>query len=140
MGDLFFDITINGPGIGGGPLVYGVFSPEGTGAWLGVAETGNGAGEWFTAEELKAPPPNLSDFTVAQNSVNLGFLSDVTNPQATGRYTITLNAWESATSPKSLAMVQISVNVIPLPGALPLMAGGLGLLGFMGWRRKRAAV
>lgn len=32
-----------------------------------------------------------------------------------------------------------SVQPIPLPGALPLMAGGLGLLGFMGWRRKRAA-
>ncbi|MBG6178725.1 hypothetical protein IWQ55_006592 [Labrenzia sp. EL_208] len=30
-------------------------------------------------------------------------------------------------------------TVVPLPAALPLLAGGLGLLGFMGWRRKRAA-
>lgn len=30
-------------------------------------------------------------------------------------------------------------TVVPLPAALPLMAGGLGLLGLMGWRRKRAA-
>jgi len=29
--------------------------------------------------------------------------------------------------------------VVPLPAALPLFAGGLGLLGLLGWRRKRAA-
>ena len=28
---------------------------------------------------------------------------------------------------------------VPLPAGLPLMAGGLGLLGLMGWRRKRKA-
>ena len=27
----------------------------------------------------------------------------------------------------------------PLPGALPLFAGGLGALGLLGWRRKRKA-
>jgi hypothetical protein len=27
----------------------------------------------------------------------------------------------------------------PLPGALPLFATGLGVLGLLGWRRKRAA-
>lgn len=27
---------------------------------------------------------------------------------------------------------------VPLPAALPLLAGGLGVLGFVGWRRKRA--
>jgi hypothetical protein len=30
------------------------------------------------------------------------------------------------------------VEVIPVPAALPLMLGGLGVLGFMGWRRKAA--
>jgi len=30
-------------------------------------------------------------------------------------------------------------NPVPLPAALPLFAGGLGLLGLLGWRRKRLA-
>ena len=32
-----------------------------------------------------------------------------------------------------------SVEAVPLPASLPLFAGGLGLLGLMGWRRQRAA-
>lgn len=35
--------------------------------------------------------------------------------------------------------IQVYASPIPLPGALPLMAGGLGLLGVMGWRRRRAS-
>ena len=30
-------------------------------------------------------------------------------------------------------------NPVPLPGALPLFATGLGALGLLGWRRKRKA-
>ncbi|MBG6178679.1 hypothetical protein IWQ55_006525 [Labrenzia sp. EL_208] len=32
-----------------------------------------------------------------------------------------------------------SVTPVPLPAALPVLAGGLGFLGFMGWRRKNTA-
>ena len=32
------------------------------------------------------------------------------------------------------------LNAVPLPGALPLFATGLGALGLLGWRRKRKAV
>ncbi len=38
--------------------------------------------------------------------------------------------------------VKISTNAIsavPLPAAFPLFAGGLGLMGLLGWRRKRSA-
>jgi len=30
-------------------------------------------------------------------------------------------------------------NIVPIPGALPLFATGLGALGLLGWRRKRKA-
>ena len=32
-----------------------------------------------------------------------------------------------------------SAHVVPLPAALPLFATGLGALGLLGWRRKKAA-
>lgn len=31
----------------------------------------------------------------------------------------------------------LKVTVVPVPAALPLLAGGLGVFGLMGWRRKR---
>lgn len=31
----------------------------------------------------------------------------------------------------------IKITPVPLPAALPLLAGGLGILGFLGWRRKQ---
>ncbi|MEM9633302.1 MAG: hypothetical protein AAGA50_18370 [Pseudomonadota bacterium] len=39
----------------------------------------------------------------------------------------------------SHALVRTAVSPVPVPLALPLLAGGLGFLGFMGWRRKRSA-
>lgn len=34
----------------------------------------------------------------------------------------------------------LQLMAVPLPAALPLFAGGLGLIGLLGWRRKRKAV
>lgn len=36
-------------------------------------------------------------------------------------------------------VLDTTVTPVPLPAALPLFAGGLGLLGLFGWRRKRMA-
>jgi hypothetical protein len=36
-------------------------------------------------------------------------------------------------------LTSVSTQVVPLPGALPLFATGLGLMGLLGWRRKRKA-
>ena len=50
---------------------------------------------------------------------------------------------QSATdpSPADILLGQMTANVsaIPIPGALPLFATGLGVLGLLGWRRKKAA-
>jgi hypothetical protein len=35
--------------------------------------------------------------------------------------------------------LQFTTTVTPLPAALPLFATGLGVLGLLGWRRKRKA-
>ena len=35
-------------------------------------------------------------------------------------------------------VAKIHVSSVPVPAALPLLAGGLGILGFAGWRRKRS--
>lgn len=34
--------------------------------------------------------------------------------------------------------INIKLTPVPIPAALPLLAGGLGLIGFVGWRRRRA--
>jgi hypothetical protein len=39
----------------------------------------------------------------------------------------------------SAADQSFTLDVIPLPAALPLFATGLGALGLLGWRRKRKA-
>ena len=47
----------------------------------------------------------------------------------------------SATSPfgytQNIGPIAYDLAATPLPAALPLFAGGLGALGFFGWRRKR---
>ncbi len=40
---------------------------------------------------------------------------------------------------ETLFELEAPVQAVPLPAALPLLAGGLGLMGLMGWRRKRKA-
>ncbi|WP_306141896.1 hypothetical protein [Roseibium sp. MMSF_3412] len=42
-------------------------------------------------------------------------------------------------NPSGAATYDIRLTAVPIPAALPLLAGGLGLLGFVGWRRKRSA-
>ncbi len=47
---------------------------------------------------------------------------------------------QSADNNANEAVISLdSIAPVPVPAALPLLAGGLGLLGFMGWRRKRKA-
>lgn len=38
-----------------------------------------------------------------------------------------------------LVLAVNNANVVPVPAALPMMAAGIGLFGFMGWRRRKTA-
>jgi hypothetical protein len=66
------------------------------------------------------------------------------NTAATGEYAFfatQIGFWQ-AQSPVAPPMALISANSLtipstPLPAALPMFAGGLGVLGLLGWRRKR---
>ncbi|MEQ8901150.1 MAG: hypothetical protein RID11_13955 [Roseovarius sp.] len=49
-------------------------------------------------------------------------------------FDLTVNSIGTLSADYSLAK---SIVPVPLPAALPLMAGGIGLLGLMGWRRRR---
>jgi hypothetical protein len=49
--------------------------------------------------------------------------------------------WTWGTGADQSFTIQIvgTISSVPLPGALPLLATGLGALGLLGWRRKKAA-
>jgi hypothetical protein len=40
---------------------------------------------------------------------------------------------------RSVVSGSVTASPVPIPAALPLLASGLGALGFVGWRRKRKA-
>lgn len=80
---------------------------------------------------------NLSSDWGFQNSENLGFFFPGFDPYAAGTYKIELSVAEGATS---LGSVSETIEAVPSPGTLSLFAAGLGVLGMLGWRRKRKAV
>ena len=47
--------------------------------------------------------------------------------------------FSSATVPINIIVTPPSGNVVPLPAAMPLMAAGMGIFGFLGWRRRKTA-
>jgi len=75
----------------------------------------------------------LTQLTIGTNGFinfeDTAFLSIVTSPGTSLTYDVD----------GILSIDPSTVAPVPLPAALPLFAGGLGLMGLLGWRRKRNA-
>jgi opacity protein-like surface antigen len=76
-------------------------------------------------------------FTDFASSAQLEFGFNVSQDQIHVQDATTLHSITgTVTLPFQLATEEV-VSTVPLPGALPLFATGLGALGLLGWRRKR---
>ena len=85
--------------------------------------------------------------TLIIGGVNLGFNPGPTAPVVTtatytgptGNFPFQLVYGECCQGPAVLQVDLPFQSAVPLPAALPLFATGLGLMGLLGWRRKRKA-
>jgi len=70
----------------------------------------------------------LSLFSTAVGTKDVFFSLDISAPGGTGNVGATLACDDCAPGGQTIT---------PIPGALPLFTSAMGLLGFLGWRRKR---
>ena len=102
---------------------------------LGNNSTGNGGGTVDTVTYASS----IGSFNVAQNSWsyeffnNAGTALEFFDPNKVGTYDISLTAFDGGVE---VASTSIKVNVVPVPGALPLLAT---VIGGVAWMRRRKA-
>jgi hypothetical protein len=103
------------------------YNPFAAFVYLGTGASGAGG-----ATEVLGPNSNLANFTVAQQSVNMGFLTGpfapIPVPLGSGQFSFTLSAFSGQSLVNSTTM-QVIVDA---PAAVPLPAGGLLLIGALG--------
>lgn len=108
-----YSATFNAP--------FGVNDPLFTTNAAGVVDLA----DWFdvdggNSDSLGPGSPTVNGVGLQASNAPVGFLFFANNLNEASNWT-----------------VQAVISVIPVPAALPLMLGGLGLLGLFGWRRKR---
>lgn len=113
-------------------ITYNPLSALSTGYYLGTNASGNGGAAFRVGGT-----GNLGAFSLAQNSVNLGFLPGA--KLGSGQFRISLSAF-NATTHALVASTAINVIVdapapIPLPAGLPLLGTAIG--GLTVFRRRK---
>ena len=122
----------------GSAVLYVAIDPFNTSGYfdhsLGDNSTGINAGiESASNADLLT---NMSSYSVAQQSSNLGF-GFASDPDAPGIYNFRLEVFDG-TILRASSEISVRVNPVPVPGALPLLASGIGIFG-LAWRRRRRA-
>ncbi|MFK5978012.1 MAG: PEP-CTERM sorting domain-containing protein [Rhizobiaceae bacterium] len=83
----------------------------------------------------------LAGSNIVQQSWSYGFFLSMLpgfDPNAAGIYTIMLGAFDGQRELASTS-INIIVSAVPVPAALPLFGTGIAFMGFVGWRRRKAA-
>lgn len=71
-------------------------------------------------------------------NVVFGAVSSIFSNIAAGEYTLVVDGSVGPNKSRP-ALYDLQVTAVPIPAALPLLAGGIGLLGVAGWRRRKSA-
>lgn len=100
-------------------------------AYYGTNATGNGDG---TYDATGTP---VSGSTVAQNSVNYGFLPGA--PLGAGQYDVKMTSFSFGGRELASTSMTVNVSPVPLPAAGWLMLAAFGGMGLVARRRRKAA-
>jgi len=95
-------------------------------------------GAGLTAGTAGASSPMALNTLVVNATGTISFAGEETAATGFGSGFVSLTA--TYTQPAAGGLITASIidtTITPLPGALPLFAAGLALLGLLGWRRKR---
>ncbi len=111
----------------------------------GIGDNSTGNGDGTVASDPADYAQLIASFPLAQNSWNLGFFApDDFDPQTEGLYTIGLSAFGQGGETLASTSIDIrygevpqSVSAVPVPAALPLLLGALGMGGAVGLRRRK---
>ena len=110
------------------------YDPLAFDAWYGTDSTPNGGGTYVPNTFPPGASMPLAGATVAQNSVNYGFLAGA--PLGQGTYNVRLSLLNNSGIVRG--STEIKISVVPVPAALPLGLLALGGLAWYGRRQRKA--